>query len=93
VGLGDNPLDRLPELSIIHLQRNGDMNRTHPGSIALLAGLIVLVFTREAAELLNLSTGAPVSLQLKKLAQATAASRKLRRQIADIEEAIDKEIG
>jgi len=40
-----------------------------------------------------LSTGAAVSLQLKKLAQATAASRKLQRQLEAIEEAIDKEIG
>ena len=48
---------------------------------------------REAAELLDLSTGAAVSLQLKKLAQATTASRKLRTQLAAIEEAIDKEIG
>ena len=47
----------------------------------------------QAAELLNLGTGAAVSAQLSKLAQATAASRKLRRQIAGIEEAIDKEIG
>jgi len=47
---------------------------------------------RQAAELLNLSTGAAVSLQLKKLAQATAASPKLRKKLAAIEEAIDKEI-
>ena len=48
---------------------------------------------REAAELLNLATGAAVSAQLKKLPQATGASRKLRTQLATIEEAIDKEIG
>ena len=48
---------------------------------------------REAAELLNLGTGAAVSLQLKKLAEATGASRNLQRHLAAIEEAIDKEIG
>jgi len=37
--------------------------------------------------------GTAMGVQLKKLAQATASSRKLRRQIAAIEEAIDKEIG
>jgi len=40
-----------------------------------------------------LSTGAAVSLQLKKLAKATAAGRNLQRDLAAIEEAIHKEIG
>lgn len=43
--------------------------------------------------MINAWMPAAVSAQLKKLAQATGESRKLRRQIAAIEEAIDKGIG
>ena len=43
---------------------------------------------RQTGELLNLSTGAAVSMQLKTLAAAAAAKGKLRRQLTAIEKAI-----
>ena len=47
---------------------------------------------RQAADLLGLSTGAAVSMQLKSLAAAAAAQGKLPRQLTAIEEAIEGEI-
>ena len=47
---------------------------------------------RRTAELPGLSTGAAVSLQLKALAEAATAKRKLQRQLAAIEKAIANEI-
>ncbi len=46
----------------------------------------------EAGEILNLSTGAAVSMQLKTLAAAAAAKGKLRRQLTAIDKAICAEI-
>ena len=48
---------------------------------------------RQTGEVLNLSTGAAVSMQLKTLAAAAAAKGKLRRQLTAIEKAISDEIG
>jgi len=47
---------------------------------------------RQAGELLDLSTGAAVSIQLKRLAAAAAANGKLRKQLTAIEKAICIEI-
>ena len=47
---------------------------------------------RQTAELLNLSTGAAVSMQLKTLATAIEAKTTLRRKLTAIEKAIDDEI-
>ena len=47
---------------------------------------------RQTGELLTLSTGAAVSMQLKTLATAAEAKRTLRRQLTAIEKAIDDEI-
>ena len=47
---------------------------------------------RQAAELLNLSTGAAVSHQLRTLASAAAAKGKLRKQLIAIDKAICDEI-
>jgi len=48
---------------------------------------------RQAGELLNLSTGAAVSMQLKALAAAAAAKGKLRKTLTAIDKAIRTEIG
>ena len=45
---------------------------------------------REAAAMLNLSSGAAVSLQLKKLEKALLADRQLRRQVLRVEKAVRK---
>ena len=47
---------------------------------------------RQAGEFLNLSTGAAVSIQLKTLATATATNRKVRKQLAAIDQTICAEI-
>jgi hypothetical protein len=47
---------------------------------------------RQAGELLDLSTGAAVSMQLKALASAADAKGQLRRQMTAIEKAIGEEI-
>jgi len=58
------------------------MNRTHPGSIALLAGLIVLVFTREAYGYIDPGTGSFIlQVALGSLFAAAVAVKMFWRQI------------
>ena len=47
---------------------------------------------RQAGEFLNLSTGAAVSHQLKRLSTAAATNRKIRKQLAAVEQAVCTEI-